>query len=140
MILRRMRCASPVVISGMLMLLAVAFAVGAQPTQPAAPTWPEISLAIWLRYGAAVATSIGATWVLMAGYEKRQDTRHKEIQEALGKAANALASHDSCRHAHPDMVEKLIDELSHRDPADSPHRRMADDPPDFDAAVKGMRR
>lgn len=84
----RVRRVSPVVISGMLMLAAVTFAVGAAPTDVTPPTWPEISLAIWLRYGMAVGTSIGATWVLLMTYEKRQDTRHKEIQEALSKAAN----------------------------------------------------
>lgn len=141
----RLRRVSPVVISGMLMLLAVAFAVGAQPTQAPAPTWPEISLAIWLRYGAAVATSIAATWVLMAGYERRQDVRHKEIQEALSKAANALQRHDSARHAHPDMIEKLIEDLGekfhHRDPNDSrAYHRSTDDSGADHRPERGMRR
>lgn len=141
----RLRARVPVYLSAMLMLFAVALAVDAQPAAPPPPTWPEISLAIWLRYGAAVATSIGATWVLLAGYERRQDARHKETQEALSKAANALQRHDSARHAHPDMIEKLIEDLGekfhHRDPNDSrAYHRSTDDSGADHRPERGMRR
>lgn len=100
MILCRLRARVPVYLSALLMLFAVALAVDAQPATTAPPTWPEISLAIWLRYGAAVATSIGATWVLLAGYEKRQDARHAETMKALAVAADRLRQHNEEPTAH----------------------------------------
>lgn len=100
MILCRLRARVPVYLSAMLMLVAVAMAVDAAPDTVQHPTWPEISLAIWLRYGAAVATSIGATWVLLAGYERRQDARHAETMKALAVAADKLRMHDESPTAH----------------------------------------
>lgn len=96
----RLRARVPVYLSAMLVILAVALAVDAQPSAPQHPTWPEISLAIWLRYGAAVATSIGATWVLLAGYERRQDARHAETMRALATAADRLRQHNEEPTAH----------------------------------------
>lgn len=120
------RARVPVYLSALLMLCAVALAVDAAPDTGPAPTWPEISLAIWLRYGAAVATSIGATWVLMAGYEKRQDARHAETMKALATAADRLQRHDENPAAHyaasahnhgpmneqADRVESKLDDLT----------------------------
>jgi len=99
-VILRLRARVPVYLSALLMLCAVALAVDAAPTQDQHPTWPEISLAIWLRYGAAVATSIGATWVLLAGYERRQDARHAETMKALSVAADRLRQHDESPTAH----------------------------------------
>lgn len=101
----RLRARVPVYLSALLMLCAVALAVDAAPTKGEPPTWPEISLAIWLRYGAAVATSIGATWVLLAGYERRQDARHAETMKALSVAADRLRQHDESPTAH-DVASK----------------------------------
>ena len=98
--IRRLRARVPVFLSGFLMLLAVTISMGASPTTTPAPTWPEISLAIWLRYGAAVATSIGATWVLLSGYERRQDARHAETMKALAVAADRLRQHNEEPTAH----------------------------------------
>jgi hypothetical protein len=86
--------------SALMMLCAVTMAVGASPEVVPPPTWAEISLAIWFRYGAAVATSIAATWMLLSAYEKRQDARHTEMKDSLGKVAAALASHDTNPFAH----------------------------------------
>ena len=122
----RLRARVPVYLSAMLMLFAVALAVDAQPAAPPPPTWPEISLAIWLRYGAAVATSIGATWVLLAGYERRQDARHNETMRALATAADRLRQHNEEPTAHQaagehnprpmneqsDRIETKVDQLS----------------------------
>ena len=110
----RLRARVPVFLSGFLMLLAVTLAVDANQAAPSSPTWPEISLAIWLRYGAAVATSIGATWVLLAGYERRQDARHAETMKALAVAADRLRQHNeeptahdaASRHNHDPMNEQ----------------------------------
>lgn len=96
----RLRARVPVYLSAMLMLLAVALAVDAQPSVTQPPTWPEITLAIWLRYGAAVGTSIGATWVLLAGYEKRQDARQAETMKAIATAADRLRQHNEEPTAH----------------------------------------
>ena len=112
--IRRLRARAAVFFSGFLMLCAVALAVDANQAAPAAPTWPEISLAIWLRYGAAVATSIGATWVLLNGYERRQDARHAETMRALATAADRLRQHNeeptahdaASRHNHDPMNEQ----------------------------------
>ena len=114
MILCRLRARVPVFLSGFLMLLAVTISMGASPTTTPSPTWPEISLAIWLRYGAAVATSIGATWVLLNGYERRQDARHAETMRALATAADRLRQHNeeptahdaASRHNHDPMNEQ----------------------------------
>ena len=114
MILCRLRARVPVFLSGFLMLLAVTISMGASPTTTPSPTWPEISLAIWLRYGAAVATSIGATWVLLSGYERRQDARHAETMKALAVAADRLRQHNeeptahdaASRHNHDPMNEQ----------------------------------
>jgi len=125
-VILRLRARVPVYLSAMLMLLAVGLAVDAQTVAPAPPTWPEISLAIWLRYGAAVATSIGATWVLLAGYERRQDARHAETMKALSVAADRLRQHNeeptahdvASRHNHGPMneqtqrIEDKVDALS----------------------------
>ncbi len=124
--IRRLRARVPVYLSAMLMLCAVALAVDAAPDTVQHPTWPEISLAIWLRYGAAVATSIGATWILMAGYERRQDARHAETMKALSVAADRLRLHDEDAGAHraagdhnhkpmneqADRLENKLDQLS----------------------------
>ena len=124
--IRRLRARVPVYLSAFLMLVAVAMAVDAAPDTGQHPTWPEISLAIWLRYGAAVATSIGATWVLLAGYERRQDARHAETMKALSVAADRLRQHNeeptahnvASRHNHGPMneqtqrIEEKVDALS----------------------------
>jgi len=124
-VILRLRARVPVYLSAMLMLFAVALAVDAQPAAPPPPTWPEISLAIWLRYGAAVATSIGATWVLLAGYERRQDARHNDTMRALATAADRLRQHNeeptahdaASRHNHgpmneqSDRIETKVDEI-----------------------------
>jgi len=124
-ILCRLRARVPVILSALIMLCAVALAVDASPTTQGAPTWPEISLAIWLRYGAAVATSIGATWVLLAGYERRQDARHAETMKALATAADRLRQHNEEPTAHQaagehnhrpmneqsDRIETKVDQL-----------------------------
>jgi flagellar biosynthesis/type III secretory pathway M-ring protein FliF/YscJ len=99
-VIRYVRARVPVYLSALLMLCAVSLAVDAAPDTVQHPTWPEISLAIWIRYGAAVATSIAATWVLMAGYERRQDARHAETMKALATAANRLQMHDADPAAH----------------------------------------
>lgn len=126
--IRRLRARVPVYLSAMLMLCAVALAVDAAPDTVQHPTWPEISLAIWLRYGAAVATSIGATWVLLAGYERRQDARHAETMKALAVAADKLRMHDEAPGAHlaasqhnhgpmneqSDRIEGKVDDISLR--------------------------
>lgn len=128
MILCRLRARVPVYLSAFLMLVAVAMAVDAAPDTAQHPTWPEISLAIWLRYGAAVATSIGATWVLLAGYERRQDARHAETMKALAIAADKLRVHDESPTAHQaagehnhrpmndqaDRVESKVDDIALR--------------------------
>lgn len=101
MILCRLRSRISIFVSAFLMLGAVALAVDASPATEPHPTWPEISLAIWLRYGAAVATSIGATWVLLAGYERRQDARHTEAMRAIATAADQLRLHNEDKAAHP---------------------------------------
>jgi len=100
MILCRLRARVPVYLSAGLMLLAVSLAVDAAPDATPPLTWSEISLAIWVRYGAAVATSIAATWVLMAGYERRQDARHAETMKALATAADRLRLHNEDEGAH----------------------------------------
>lgn len=124
----RLRARVPVYLSALLMLCAVAMAVDAAPTQDQHPTWPEISLAIWLRYGAAVATSIGATWVLLAGYERRQDARHAETMKALSVAADRLRQHNEEPTAHQvagehnhrpmneqsDRIESKVDDIGLR--------------------------
>jgi len=99
-VIRYVRARVPVYLSALLMLCAVSLAVDAAPDTVPHPTWPEISLAIWLRYGAAVATSIGATWVLLAGYERRQDARHNETMRALATAADRLRQHNEEPTAH----------------------------------------
>lgn len=95
-----MRARIPGYMSAGLMLLAVSMAVDAAPNTTPPLTWADISLAIWVRYGAAVATSIAATWVLLAGYERRQDARHADTMKALAAAAAGLHAHNDDRGAH----------------------------------------
>jgi len=122
----RLRARVPVYLSAGLMLLAVSMAVDAAPDAMPPLTWADISLAIWLRYGAAVATSIAATWVLLAGYERRQDARHADTMKALATAADRLRIHNDDAGAHltasqhnhgpmneqADRVEQKLDDLA----------------------------
>lgn len=100
MVLGYLRARVPLYLSAFLMLCAITLAVDASPEVAPVLTWSEISLAIWLRYGAAVATSIGATWVLLAGYERRQDARHADTMKALADASAGLRLHNEDEGAH----------------------------------------
>lgn len=118
----RLRARVPIFLSAFLMLCAVAMAVDASPTTGPHPTWPEISLAIWLRYGAAVATSIGATWVLLAGYERRQDARHTETMKALSVASDRLRQHNEEPTAHDAASRRNHDPMNEQ--ADRIERKL----------------
>lgn len=102
--IRLFRLRIPIFVSAAMMLCAVSLAMNGD--QPAAPlTWPEISLAIWLRYGAAVGTSIAATWLLLASYERRQDERMRETGARLDAVLTALQRHDDSPYAHASASE-----------------------------------
>lgn len=107
--IRRIRAAAPMVISIAAVIGAVGLALNAGSVlgqvAPEPPTWAEISLLVWTRYGGAVATSILATWGLLAYFQGREDKRRTELVRMVEGMNARLLHHDNDENAHVQMNE-----------------------------------
>lgn len=105
----RLRRAAPMVLSVGGVVLAVGLALGAGSvlgqSKPEPPTWAEISLLVWTRYGGAVATSILATWGLLAYFQGREDQRRKELVAMVEGLHEEMFLHNGSKDAHAPMNE-----------------------------------